>query len=145
MPFFKLSFVSSPSPSLLLPALPGSFHTPALSAQKEGHEKPSSLSLCCRMLGKVGCNCQKHQDFSVKTKQLVVSALVISMAIGLAGCGYSPGSRALSGGAIGAGAGSIIGAVTGLGPAGGALIGGAAGAIGGAVTNPNTVNLGHSL
>jgi osmotically inducible lipoprotein OsmB len=81
----------------------------------------------------------------VKINKLVLSVLVISMTIGLAGCGYSPGSRALSGGAIGAGAGSIIGAVTGLGPAGGALIGGAAGAIGGAVTNPNTVNLGRPL
>ena len=81
----------------------------------------------------------------MKTRDFALSFLVISMAIGLAGCGYSPGSRALSGGAIGAGAGSIIGAATGLGPAGGALIGGAAGAIGGAVTNPNTVNLGHPL
>ena len=81
----------------------------------------------------------------MKIKELVMPTLVISMVIGLAGCGYSPGSRALSGGAIGAGAGSIIGAVTGLGPAGGALIGGAAGAIGGAVTNPNTVNLGRPL
>jgi osmotically inducible lipoprotein OsmB len=87
----------------------------------------------------------QQQDNSVKIRKLAVSALVISMAIGLAGCGYSPGSRALSGGAIGAGAGSIIGAVTGLGPAGGALIGGAAGAIGGAVTNPHTVNLGRPL
>jgi osmotically inducible lipoprotein OsmB len=81
----------------------------------------------------------------VKTKQLAISVFVISIALGLAGCGYSPGSRALSGGAIGAGAGSIIGAVTGLGPAGGALIGGAAGAIGGAVTNPRAINLGRPL
>lgn len=80
----------------------------------------------------------------MKIKDLAVSALVTGMVIGLTGCGYSPGSRALSGGAIGAGAGSIIGAATGLGPAGGALIGGAVGAIGGAVTNPNTLNLGHS-
>lgn len=81
----------------------------------------------------------------MQSKNLIISAVVIGMAFGLAGCGYSPGSRALSGGAIGAGAGSIIGAVTGFGPAGGALIGGAAGAIGGAVTNPNTVNLGRPL
>jgi osmotically inducible lipoprotein OsmB len=81
----------------------------------------------------------------METKDFIISAFVISMALGLTGCGYSPGSRALSGGAIGAGAGSIIGAVTGLGPAGGALIGGAAGAISGAVTNPNTVNLGRPL
>lgn len=65
--------------------------------------------------------------------------------LSLAGCGYSPGSRALSGGAIGAGAGAIIGAATGLGPATGALIGGGVGAIGGAASNPNTVNLGRPL
>ncbi len=58
-------------------------------------------------------------------------------ALSLAGCGYSPGSRALSGGAIGA--------ATGLGPGTGALIGGGVGAIGGAATNPNTVNLGRPL
>lgn len=66
-------------------------------------------------------------------------------ALGLVGCGYDPGSRALSGGAIGAGAGAIIGAATGLGPGTGALIGGGVGALGGAVTNPNTVNLGRPL
>jgi hypothetical protein len=65
--------------------------------------------------------------------------------LSLAGCGYSPGSRALSGGAIGAGTGAIIGAATGLGPGTGALIGGGVGAIGGAATNPNTVNLGRPL
>jgi hypothetical protein len=67
------------------------------------------------------------------------------IALGLSGCGYTPGSRALSGGAIGAGTGAIIGAATGTGPAGGALIGGAIGAIGGAITNPRTINLGHAL
>lgn len=65
--------------------------------------------------------------------------------LSLAGCGYSPGARALSGGAIGAGTGAIIGAATGLGPATGALIGGGVGAISGAVSNPDTVNLGRPL
>jgi osmotically inducible lipoprotein OsmB len=60
----------------------------------------------------------------------------------LAGCGYSPGHRALTGGAIGAGGGAIIGAATGLGPGTGALIGGAAGAVTGAATSPRQVNLG---
>ncbi len=63
--------------------------------------------------------------------------------LGLAGCGYSPGHRALTGGAIGAGTGAIIGAATGGSAATGALIGGGIGAIGGAVTSPNTVNLGR--
>jgi hypothetical protein len=77
-------------------------------------------------------------------RKLILS-LLAAAALGLSGCGYSPGSRALSGGAIGAGTGAVIGAVTGLGPATGALIGGGVGAIGGAVTNPNTVNLGRPL
>ena len=61
----------------------------------------------------------------------------------LAGCGYSPGHRALTGGAIGAGGGAIVGAATGLGPGAGALIGGAAGALTGAATSPNQLNLGN--
>lgn len=74
-------------------------------------------------------------------KLFTVTALIF--ALSLAGCGYSPGSRALSGGAIGAGTGAIIGAATGGSPAVGALIGGAVGAVGGAVTNPHTINFGH--
>ena len=61
----------------------------------------------------------------------------------LAGCGYSPGHRALTGGAIGAGGGAIIGAVTGIGPGTGALIGAGAGALTGAATTHNQVNLGN--
>lgn len=72
------------------------------------------------------------------------AALFVLLAVTIAGCGYTPGSRALSGGTIGAGAGAIIGAATGLGPATGALIGGGVGALGGAVTNPNAINLGHA-
>ncbi|MGH7040755.1 MAG: YMGG-like glycine zipper-containing protein [Acetobacteraceae bacterium] len=77
-------------------------------------------------------------------KQLSFAAL-FGVVLGLAGCGYSPGSRALSGGAIGAGTGAIVGAVAGGSPATGALIGGAVGAVGGAVTSPNTVNLGRPI
>lgn len=61
----------------------------------------------------------------------------------LTGCGYSPGHRALKGGAIGAGGGAIIGAATGLGPGTGALIGGAAGAVTGAATSHRQLNLGN--
>ncbi|HTQ72446.1 MAG TPA: hypothetical protein VMH92_13235 [Acidocella sp.] len=60
----------------------------------------------------------------------------------LAGCGYSPGHRALTGGAIGAGGGAIIGAATGMGAGTGALIGGAVGAATGAATTHRQVNLG---
>jgi hypothetical protein len=63
----------------------------------------------------------------------------------LAGCGYSPGSRALSGGTIGAGTGAIVGAVTGIGPGAGAAIGGGVGAIAGAAISPHTLNLGKPV
>jgi hypothetical protein len=65
--------------------------------------------------------------------------------LSLAACGNTPGSRALSGGAIGAGAGAIVGAATGLGPGTGALIGGGAGALTGAATNNRQIDLGRPL
>jgi osmotically inducible lipoprotein OsmB len=61
----------------------------------------------------------------------------------LAGCGYTPGQRALSGGAIGAGGGAIVGAATGMGAGTGALIGAGAGALTGAATTHNQLNLGN--
>ena len=78
-------------------------------------------------------------------RKLTFPLLAGLAALALAGCGYSPGSRALSGGAIGAGTGAIVGAVTGIGPGTGALIGGGVGALTGAATNPNDVNLGRPL
>ena len=54
----------------------------------------------------------------------------------LAACGGDPGTRAVTGGLLGAGAGAGIAAGTGGKPGTGALIGGGAGAIGGAVTSP---------
>ncbi|HUC16769.1 MAG TPA: YMGG-like glycine zipper-containing protein [Acetobacteraceae bacterium] len=77
-------------------------------------------------------------------RKILALAVLSGLAFGLAGCGYSPGSRALSGGAIGAGSGAIIGAAAGGSPATGALIGGAVGALGGALTSPSTINLGPS-
>ncbi len=77
-------------------------------------------------------------------RKLIVPILAAA-SFSLVGCGYSPGSRALSAGAIGAATGATVGSVTGMGPATGALIGGGVGAIGGAVTSPNTVNLGRPL
>ncbi len=59
---------------------------------------------------------------------------VLLLLVGLAGCGHSPGERALTGGAIGAGAGAGISAIAGGNPLAGALIGGGVGAVGGAVT-----------
>jgi osmotically inducible lipoprotein OsmB len=63
----------------------------------------------------------------------------------LAGCGYSPGDRAASGGLMGAGVGAAITAATGGAPLVGALVGGAVGAVAGAVTSPDTVNLGKPV
>ena len=69
-------------------------------------------------------------------RKLLIPVLLGSMALGLAACGETPGTRALSGGALGAGGGAALGAVTGAGAGTGALIGGGAGAIGGALTAP---------
>jgi len=64
------------------------------------------------------------------------------LSVTLAGCGSMPQDRALSGGALGAGAGAVLGAVTGLSVANGALIGAAAGAVTGVLTDEGQVNLG---
>jgi hypothetical protein len=56
----------------------------------------------------------------------------------LGACGSDPGTRALTGGAIGAGSGAVIGSVTPIGPIGGAVVGGVGGAVIGAATAPFT-------
>jgi hypothetical protein len=76
-------------------------------------------------------------------RKLILPALLSVSVLGLAACGYSPGQRALSGGAIGAGGGAIIGAATGMGPGTGALIGAGAGALTGAATTHRQLNLGN--
>ncbi len=73
-------------------------------------------------------------------RKLIGPALLCT-ALALAGCGYSPGHRALTGGTIGAGGGAIIGAATGLGPGTGALIGAGVGALAGAATTHHQLNL----
>jgi osmotically inducible lipoprotein OsmB len=65
-------------------------------------------------------------------KLVLVSALVLATTA----CGNTMGERALTGGAIGAGSGAAVGAVTGVGVLPGAVIGGAVGAGVGAVTTP---------
>jgi osmotically inducible lipoprotein OsmB len=62
-------------------------------------------------------------------------ALIFASLLGLAGCGSDPGTRAVTGGLLGAGAGAGVSALTGGRPATGALIGGGVGAVGGAVTH----------
>ena len=68
----------------------------------------------------------------MRSTVLIPALLMLS----LAGCGNTPGQRALSGGAIGAGGGALLGVATGGSPLTGALLGGAGGAIIGAVTTP---------
>ncbi|MBV8705176.1 MAG: hypothetical protein JO118_15865 [Acetobacteraceae bacterium] len=70
------------------------------------------------------------------TRTLALRALAGTLLLALAACGYSPGTRAVTGGALGAGAGAGISALTGHKALPGALVGGGAGALGGALTAP---------
>lgn len=65
-------------------------------------------------------------------KYIVLAAILF----GTTACGETWGQRAVTGGAIGAGSGAVLGGVTGLGILPGALIGGIGGAGIGAATAP---------
>jgi hypothetical protein len=67
-------------------------------------------------------------------RTIFASLLLLS----LAACGDTMGSRAVSGGLLGAGAGAGVGALTGGSAGTGALIGGGIGAAGGALTAPRS-------
>lgn len=69
-----------------------------------------------------------------RAQALMAATAATAMLLAVAGCGRDPGVRALTGGAIGAGGGAAVGAVTGLGAGTGAAIGGVGGAIAGAAT-----------
>lgn len=73
-------------------------------------------------------------------RHLSLAALGLVLALGA--CGYSTTDRALSGAAIGAGAGAAGAAVTGHDPLRAAAIGGAIGAATGALTDGDDFNLG---
>ncbi|HSI00128.1 MAG TPA: cell envelope biogenesis protein OmpA [Reyranella sp.] len=62
--------------------------------------------------------------------------LMTTVLLSVAACGNTWGQRAVTGGAIGAGSGAAIGAVTGVGILPGAIVGGAVGAGVGAATTP---------
>ena len=66
----------------------------------------------------------------------MISAIAVTSALLLGGCGDNPTDRTEGGAAAGAATGATIGII------GGALIGGGAGALTGAATSPNQVNLG---
>jgi osmotically inducible lipoprotein OsmB len=67
------------------------------------------------------------------TRKIAMGLILGSLLTALSACGGSPGTRAVTGGLIGAGAGAGISALTGGRPATGAAIGGGAGALGGAL------------
>ena len=66
-------------------------------------------------------------------KYIVLTAILLTATA----CGDTWGQRAVTGGAIGAGSGAVIGGVTGMGVLPGALVGGAVGAGVGAATTPS--------
>lgn len=73
----------------------------------------------------------------------LTAALLVLASLSLAACGETPGCRALTGGAIGAGGGAILGAIGGN-PLLGAAAGGVAGAAVGGLTSPGAVSAGPS-
>ncbi len=66
------------------------------------------------------------------SKMIVMTAMLL----GVSACGDTWGQRAVTGGAIGAGTGAVVGSATGMGPLTGAVVGGAVGAGVGAATTP---------
>ena len=68
-----------------------------------------------------------------KTTMTLIAAAVTLL---LAACGEDPGTRAVSGGLLGAGAGAAVAGATGGKAGKGALIGAGVGAAGGALTSP---------
>ena len=68
----------------------------------------------------------------LRVKSLVVIGVI---AVATAACGERPVDRALTGGAIGAGGGALVGAAAGN-PVAGAVVGGLGGAAIGAATTP---------
>ena len=69
-------------------------------------------------------------------RMVLTAALLAGLAVTVSACGETPGTRAVTGGLLGAGTGAAVGAATGGNAGTGALIGGGVGAVGGAVTTP---------
>ncbi len=64
------------------------------------------------------------------------SLILLALMLGVGACGHDPGTRALTGGAIGAGTGAVVGSATGVGVVPGVIVGGVGGAALGIVTTP---------
>ena len=77
-------------------------------------------------------------------KRIGLAATLVFCVLALAACGHTTGDRALSGGAIGAGAGALGGLMFDA-PLEGALIGGVLGAGTGALTSSDQINLGRPI
>jgi osmotically inducible lipoprotein OsmB len=84
-----------------------------------------------------------EKEFHAMLRKFIAPSFAVLVLTALTACGYSPGHRALTGGAIGAGGGAIIGGATGMGAGTGALIGAGAGALTGAATTHSQLNLGN--
>jgi len=74
-----------------------------------------------------------------------VIAVIVASSLVLASCGSSTKDRVLSGAGIGAAAGTVLGAVTGLSLLQGVVIGAVGGGLIGGLTNQNTINLGDPV
>lgn len=70
---------------------------------------------------------------------------MLALVLAIAACGYNTGDRALSGAAIGAGAGAATSAIVGGGVLTGALLGAGVGAAAGALTDPDDIQLGRPI
>ena len=68
----------------------------------------------------------------------IPALIALTAGLGLAACGETPGTRAVTGGLLGAGTGAAVGSFSGNAGTG-ALIGGAVGAVGGAATAPGVL------
>jgi osmotically inducible lipoprotein OsmB len=69
-------------------------------------------------------------------RKISLALLMGLLSLGMAACGEDPGTRAVTGGLMGAGVGAGAAAVTGGRPATGAAIGAGVGAVGDALTSP---------
>lgn len=69
-------------------------------------------------------------------RMIAGAALNAGVTLMLSACGETPGTRAVTGGVLGAGTGATVSGISGGHAGTGALIGGGIGALGGAVTAP---------
>jgi osmotically inducible lipoprotein OsmB len=91
-------------------------------------------------MGHLGLSRRQQMKMRIATVAVATFSL-----LALSACGTTTEDRALSGGAIGLGAGAVAGAILGGPVIGAALLGGAVGAATGAITRPSNVDLGKPV